>query len=173
MSMKYKDFSKHFYSMIREILKNQKFLRYVHYTGLDHPLDESLPSVSPSGVFDNNMEFKHINDEVLQDRKVIVFINPVGTMFRQRAVASETYIISIVVENEHRLINGISDDEPIEFRAYKIAREIARSIDGKRIAGLGEVSINSDKAGSLTRKYDILDLEVLVHKSNARGFGDD
>lgn len=173
ISPKYVGFSNNLYEVAKKILANQNLLRYVYYIGIDkHPLDKSLKDVSSSVIFNKHMEFRYVRDEVLNDNRVMLFLNPARNNFRANTLSTQHYVLDIIVADKDRVIRAPHDSQsPIELRAYSIAREVAKSIDGQRIGSIGTVDIVADKADYLTRQYDILSIFFTIHNSNVQGFG--
>ncbi len=125
--------------IVKRLLANDKLLRLLWYTDKD-PLanDESHPNVNPKTAYGNG------------DDSIVRIIPVVGTMENSRSIITlrvlrgipsndnneflDIYFsIEIFVPNEEWMIKGDN------LRPYAIMGEVQRSLEGKKINGLGEI----------------------------------
>ena len=134
--------------IIKKLLQNQELLRYLYYTDKD-PLkkavyDEHDELIDGHPDVTDKMAYGHGDDSVVR------IIPVVGTMDDSRSIITlrvlrgipsndnneflDIYFsIEIFVPNEEWIIKGDN------LRPYAIMGEVQRSLEGKRINGLGEI----------------------------------
>ena len=161
-STKFKFVSKTMNQMMNQILRNRAVRRYITYLGKSHPLDVGIPDVSPKKVFDDNVYFKIYTEEVLSDEKVVLFLNPVEQDYSNLSLGLDFYQLDIVVPEAAW---EIRTDLEREIRAYSILHEIAKEIDQQKIAGIGEVTIQTSFMQSMTKGYAIVSTTIMVNTS--------
>ncbi len=161
-STKFKFVSTTMNQMMNQILRNRAVRRYITYLGKKHPLDDTVPDVSPVKVSEENVYFKIYTEEVLSDTKVTLFLNPIEQDFKHTTLGLEFYQLDIVVpESAWEIKNGMNR----EIRAYSILHEIAREIDQQKISGIGEVTIENSFMQSMTKGYAIVSTIIVVNGS--------
>lgn len=128
--------SKNTIKLLFTLLGNQDLLRYIHYLGDCNPLDISLPDVSPSEVKDDNFILTTFNEKILEENKILIFLNPHRGHFNRSTTAKHIYELVVTIPYKYWIIEDIS-----ELRAFSIADEIAKSVDQKNIVGIGDVFI--------------------------------
>lgn len=123
------------------MLTNQDLLRYIHYLGDYDPLDKRLEDVGMAKVKQDNFVLTLFNPTILTNTKAMLFLNPYNGRFRKGSTANDVFTLDIVIPYDYWIISDTS-----ELRAYSIAYQIAKTIDQKNIAGVGNVAIVDYKA---------------------------
>lgn len=139
------------------LLKNQDLLRYIHYLGDFNPLDASLENVDDVIVDKYNFVLTPYNPEILSQSKIMIFLNPFTGMYDKSVTADDVYALDIIVPYKFWVINETS-----ELRAYSIAHQIAKTIDQKKVAGIGNVVIRRYKAYKVDDTFAGLTLFIEV-----------
>ena len=157
-SLKFKHISENKMKIISELLKNQELLRRVSFLDGDY---DSNKIVTPQDVLRDNIVLTKFSEEVLTERRVTIFFSSLRGNFRRKSVVSEdTYAMDIIIPNKH----WYCYEEMVE-RAFVIAEEVSKSIDQKRIAGIGEVFISEWKTYKLNDRH--AGLTLFINVSNA------
>lgn len=149
-SQKFKYISENTSKLVNEMLSNQDLIKYIHYLdNKKHPLDPSNPPVSARQVMNENFEFVLFNDNIVTDTQILIFFNPVINDYRGKTLSVDTFAMDIAIPNRYWIIQN---KDGIQLRAYEIAYEVAKSIDGKNITGIGDVEIVSTQTGRIGSK---------------------
>ncbi len=169
-SLKLKHISENTSKLVTAILLNQDLLKYIYY--LDnavHPLDKSNADVSWLKVRDSNFIFAHFNEEILTDKKILVFFNPMTSDFRNPTLSKDIYSLSVAIPHRYWVIGNNSG---FELRGWSIMREIAKTIDQKNIAGIGDVLMTNVQAGKLNNSFSIISCSIETTNASVKGFGE-
>ena len=149
-SQKFKYISDNTSKLVNEMLTNQNLAKYIYYLdNKKHPLDPSNPSISPIRVRDKNFKFVLFDDNIVTDTQILVFVNPAMNNYRGTTLSIDTFVMDVAIPNKYWVINNGGD---IQLRAYEIAYEVAKAIDGKNITGIGDVEIVSTRTGRIGSK---------------------
>lgn len=149
-SQKFKYISENTSRLVNEMLKNQNLAKYIYYLDNEkHPLDPSNPPVSPIRVRDRNFKFVLFDDNIVTDTQILIFFNPVMNNYRGITLSVDTFTMDVVIPNRYWIMYNNGD---IELRAYEIAYEVAKAIDGKNITGIGDVEVVSAQTGRVGSK---------------------
>lgn len=146
------------------MLTNQDLLRYIHYLGDYNPLDKALEDVSLIQVKQQNFMLTPFNPEILSNTKIMLFLNPFSGRFGKNVEADDVYTLDILVPYDYWIIGDTS-----EIRVYSIAHQIAKSIDQKNIAGVGNVVIASYKAYKVDDTFAGVTLFLEVINASYKG----
>lgn len=139
-SQKFKYISRNTLELVNVMLTNQNLIKYIHYLdNTKHPLDSSNPPVSPRYIIDKNFKFVLFDNNIVTDKQVLIFFNPAINNYRGTTLSIDTFIMDIVIPNKYWIIYNKNND--MQLRAYEIAYEIAKVVDGKNITGIGDVEI--------------------------------
>lgn len=159
---RFKNISEDMNKIVDMLLKNKKLLKWVTYID-DNPLERS--DVPPSTVLGRNIILTRMNETVLKELYIKLFITPIsGSDHRVGILADTVFEIAIAVPTQH------SYSYPIrKHRASEIASEIANSLDGKHITGLGEVKVSSNFHNfKVNEKFGAMAVQVLTTNTNIK-----
>lgn len=149
-SQKFKYISDNTSKLVNEMLTNQNLAKYIYYLDNEkHPLDPSNPSISPIRVRDKNFKFVLFDDNIVADTQILVFVNPAMNNYRGTTLSIDTFVMDVAIPNKYWIIHNGGD---IQLRAYEIAYETAKAVDGKSITGIGDVEIVSAQTGRIGSK---------------------
>lgn len=146
------------------MLKNQDLLRYVHYLGNYDPLDKNLEDVGMATVKNNNFVLTLFNPEILVETKAMLFLNPYNVRFGRGTTANDKFLLDIVLPYKYWII-----EETSELRVYSIAYQIAKTIDQKNIAGVGNIKITDCKAFKVDNTFSGVSLIFEVENATYMG----
>lgn len=133
---RFKNISDDMNKIVDELLKNIDLLKWIVYID-DDPLLK--PNVPPNKVLGRNIILTRMNETVLKELYIKVFITPItGSDHRLGILTDTVFEIAIAVPTQHSYSYATR-----KHRASEIASEIANSLDGKHIAGLGELKVSS------------------------------
>ena len=163
MRAKFKYISENTSNLVNEMLNNQNLAKYIYYLDNEkHPLDPSNPFVSPRHVINKNFKFVLFDDNIVADTQVLVFVNPVMNDYRGVTLSIDTFTMDVAIPNKYWIIYNGGD---IQLRAYEIAYETAKAIDGKSITGIGDVEIVSAQTGRIGSK-GIFVISIVIEVKN-------
>ena len=146
------------------MLTNQDLLRYIYYLGDYNPLDKTLEDVGIATVKNESFILTPFNPQILLSTKVMLFLNPYNGRFGKGVSADDVYTLDIVIPYDFWIIGETS-----ELRAYSIAHQVAESVDQKKIAGVGNVVIDSYKAYKVDDTFAGITLLIKVSNASYRG----
>lgn len=161
VSTKFKYISENTLRLTQEILKSEDLIKYIYHVD-SSPLNNNLAEVSSSQIIKNNFTFAPFNNVILEDTKVMVFFYP----FRSEqtydyATTDDIYQMDIIVPYQYWLF-----DDLFGFRAYAIADEVSKAIDGKSIAGIGRTLIINWESYKVNNTHAGLTLLIKVTNSS-------
>lgn len=137
ISDRFKNISNDLNKIVDEMLANQNLLKWITYIS-DDPLDNLY--VPPKTVLKKNIVLTGMNETILNDLYIKLFIYPTTGFDHRVGILTDTvFEIAIAVPTQHDYSYATR-----KHRASEIASEIAASLDGKHIAGLGEIQVRSD-----------------------------
>ena len=102
------------------------------------------------------------NDNIVTDNKILVFVNPAMNNYRSTTLSIDTFAMDVAIPNKYWIIHNDGD---IQLRAYEIAYETAKAIDGKSITGIGDVEIVSAQTGRVGSK-GISVISIMIEVKN-------
>ena len=142
--------------LLELISGSQNLKRYIKY--VDDPLNPIKSDIEGS-LMNENIILSPFNQKILTESTVLVFISPDNGNLRVRPLGTNTYVIDIFcpLDLEYWLIKN----EGL-LRVFRIGDEISKLIDGKRVAGVGDVNIISYKSGNLDGTYGYLRLNLEI-----------
>jgi len=162
VSLKFKFIEENLSKMLSLLINNQNFKRYIVY--LDkYPLDPSLPDVNDN-LIGKNIHLTPISEDILEATSVKIFINPYEGNLKNTPIGYDTYIIDIVVPIRYWLITGRG-----EIRPFRIAREIANTLDNQYIAGTERINIVKYRLFKVNELYAGLSIWLDVANATVRG----
>lgn len=140
-SLKFKHISDNTNKLVSALLDNQDFLKWITYLEDDPISEPDIENVYALGnILGNRLILTEFNEKILDKRKIVVFLTPFkGTPHRGKVLADDVYEMNIVMPNEYSYIYPYRLD-----RRGEIARQVAISLDQKRVAGIGEVEVGAD-----------------------------
>ena len=139
-STRYENISKNMNEIVDELLKNKSLLRWITYLD-DDPLSEEKPDVKLSRVLGKKIVLTKVNESILTEAEGIVFITPKGGAEKrnQKGVLADT-----IFEVNIAMPNHLSYSYPLRTDRFStIASEIAKTLDGKNITGVGETRVST------------------------------
>jgi hypothetical protein len=154
-SLKFKFMGDNTNKMLYMITTNQNFLRYIKYLDND-PLNTSKPDVAYSEVQDN-FAVDLFDEEVLEETKIKVFFSPLDGMLEEKPIGHDIFILDIVIPKDFWKLEGKG-----EFRAFQMAHEVALKLDGKNVAGIGDINIIKWRSFKINNQYRGLTLWIKV-----------
>lgn len=141
ISLKFKHISDNTNKLVSALLDNQGFLKWITYLEDDPISEPDIENVYALGnILGNRLILTEFNEEILNKRKVVVFLTPFkGVPHRGRVLADDVYEMNITMPNEYSFIYSTRED-----RRGEIAKQVAMSLDQQRVAGIGEVEVSSN-----------------------------
>jgi len=161
-SLKFEHIENNLVKLYTLLSNNNNIAKYICYL-VDDPL--SMPDVSIDLKVNGNYILTLLNDKVLTEEKVRIFLNPIIGDLKYKPLGDIIFEIDIVVPNRCWILNGLG-----KLRAYRIMDEFAKMVDGQVVAGLGEVNITNFKAFSiLNTDYSCLSALITTKTSTLKG----
>ena len=154
--------------MIHTLGTNEKFLKYARLM-VETPLASNKSIfelkanlISDTGLYNGLFNLQPSSDEVVIEERVYIFaypLRPSAEMF-QTPTNMTLYVFDIIVPNQYFLC-----DHGTEQRAMMIAHEMAQTLDGERLTGIGEIKFYDFDMGIVknTQKFSALSLVVGVN----------
>lgn len=139
-STRYGNVSENINDLVDELIQNENLLRWLTYLD-DNPLSTNKPNVKRKGVIGDKIILTRINENILTKTEAKLFIYPRGGVEKRnmKNVMAETiFEANILLPNELGYIYPMRVD-----RFAAIASEIAKSLDGKNITGVGDVKVST------------------------------
>lgn len=162
-SQKFKYISDNTSKLVNEMLSNENLVKHIYYLDNEkHPLDPSNPLVPPRRVIDKNFKFVLFDDNIVTDTQILVFFNPVMNNYRGTTLSIDTFTMDVAIPNKYWIIHNGGN---IQLRAYEIAYEVVKAIDGKNITGIGDVEIVSAQTGRVGSK-GISVISIMIEVKN-------
>ena len=122
--------------IVDTLLKNKEFLKWITYL-VDDP--SSMPDVPPQHIEGNKLILTHVNEKILTEQEIKVFLNPHrGISHKSGVLADIVYEMNITMPNESGYIYGLRVD-----RFDEIANQVSITLDGQKITGIGEVVVSA------------------------------
>jgi hypothetical protein len=138
------------------LYENQNISKYIYYL-VDDPLSEVDVPIDLKA--NGNFILTLMDNTILTEEKVRIFLNPVLGDLERIPLGEITYEIDIVIPNSKWILNGMG-----QFRAYRIMDEFSKLVDGKNVGGIGEVNITKFKAFGITdTSYSCLSALIKVN----------
>lgn len=162
--MKFNHIEKHLTDILDLICNNQKIKRYLTYLS-DDPLaiTAGQPDIEDDLV-NENILIAPFREKALTENKALLFIHPDEGNFEYDEIGEETYTIDLALPLAHWLLSSK------ELRAFRIAAEIAKLIDGKEVTGIGKVKISKFKCFKTDEPFAGVTLWIKVKSSNLQAF---
>jgi hypothetical protein len=104
------------------------------------------------------------NPEILVETKAMLFLNPYNVRFGRGTTANDNFLLDIVLPYKYWII-----EETSELRVYSIAYQIAKTIDQKNIAGVGNIKITDCKAFKVDNTFSGVSLIFEVENATYMG----
>jgi hypothetical protein len=164
VSNKFRFIGNNLLSILQKVITNQNFLRYIKYLYND-PLSPTYSDITGRLIDFINSEdilLRPFDPTVLEESKVRVFFYPHRGNFPDRASSVDTLALDILVPWNYWILEGKS-----QLRAYEIAYEFCKSIDGQQVNGAGTklVEITDWQQYKVNDQFGLLNLHLTV--SNA------
>lgn len=134
-SQKFKFIEQNLSNMLVMITASKEFARYVYYLD-DNPLDTEKSDVTVDLIDSGNIILDLFDETILTEAQIKIFFNPFDGSLETQPLGYDIFTLDIVMPKRYWRLKGLG-----QFRAYRIAYEIAQKIDGKNVAGIGKVEI--------------------------------
>lgn len=161
VSLKFQHIENNLVKLFTLIYENKNISKYVYYL-VDDPL--SMPDVTVDLLENGNYLLTVFDDKVLEEEKVRIFLNPYSGDLRNIPIGEITYIMDIVVPNAKWILRGLG-----QIRAFRIADEFSKMVDGQYVAGLGQVNITNFRLFKVNNSYSGISLFIKVNTSTLKG----
>lgn len=144
------------------LLQNENLLKWITYL-VDDPL--SLPEVPKNKVLGSNIILTRVNLDILPKAATKIYLIPKGGVDHTQGYLTDTvFELSILSPFASSYIYSRRID-----RFAEIASEIAISLDGKHITGVGDMQVSSNfKTYKLNETYSSMMLHVTVTNQRMR-----
>jgi len=160
-SYKFKNIEANLIKLLYIILSNQPILKYIYYLDSD---PQSHADVEINLLETGNIVLTLFDETILTEECVKIFLNPLQGDLRKQPLSDITFTLDIVMNNSLWILTGRG-----ELRAYRIADEFAELVDGKNVAGIGDVEITRFQAFKSGTSYSGLSLLIKVNSSTMKG----
>ena len=161
LSLKFAFIEQNMKKMLAPLKQNQNLLRFIQYLS-DFPLDlevfdetsgDAIPQpdiVSTDLISDKIIIPTLFNTNIVIDSKVYLYFSPLrGNIQDTRTPIFESrYIFDIICPFASYVINGTQ-----EFRPFRIANEICKSLDCQDVAGIGQVYLYDYSLATVNANY--------------------
>jgi hypothetical protein len=155
VSLKFQHIENNLVKLFTLLYESANISKYVYYL-VDNPL--SMPDVSVDLLENGNYILNVFDDKILQDDKVRIFLNPYNGDLRDIPIGEITYVMDIIIPNKYWVLNGLG-----QLRAFRIADEFSKLVDGQYVAGLGQVNITYFKIYKVNDSYSGLSLFIKIN----------
>ena len=133
-SQKFKSIENNLSKILYMVQTNPNFLRYMKYLDND-PLNPDKPDINLEEV--EGQFFDELFDGNTQETKqVLVFFSEQSGNLKSQPLGSDMYVMEFVIPKEFNTLQGFG-----KKRCTRLAFEVSTRIDGKNIAGIGQVEI--------------------------------
>lgn len=154
-SLKFQKIEDNLFKLLLLLVSNKNIAKYIYWL-TDNPLIE--PDVT-TDLIDNGYILPTLFDsQALTEEKVRVFLNPISGSLEGIPLGDIMFSMEIVVPSSKWNLKGIG-----KYRAYRIVDEFSKMVDGKDIAGVGNVNIVGFKTSLVSGKnYFCLSIGIKV-----------
>ena len=128
-SLKFEHIESNLVKLFTLLQSNQNIAKYVYYL-VDDPL--SKPDVVVDLYEQENYLLTIFDEAIPESEKVRIFLNPYVGSFKNLGIGDISYEMDIVVPKSKWLLKGMG-----KLRAFCIANEFNKMVDGKPVAGIG------------------------------------
>lgn len=161
VSLKFQHIENNLVKLFTLLYENKNISKYVYYL-VDNPL--SMPDVTVDLLENGNYLLTVFDDKILQEEKVRIFLNPYSGDLRNIPIGEITYVMDIIVPNTKWILHGLG-----QIRAFRIADEFSKMVDGQYVAGLGQVNITNFRMYKVNDSYSGVSLFIKVNTSTLKG----
>lgn len=148
-------------NLLEVILNSQNILKYIYYIDSNDPLSES--DISIDLIENGNIILTLYNEDILSDKNVCLFLNPIRGDLSKQPLSNLDYSLDIIMNTSLWIISGKG-----ELRAYRIADEFAKLVDGKNITGIGDVIITRFESYKLGKDFSGLSLLIKINNTTLK-----
>lgn len=160
VSYKFRNLEKNLIKLILPIANNENIKRYLCYLDED-PLDKNKPDITKN-IINEYIYLMPFNEKTLNDSKVMIFYYPEYGDLRRKPTGTHRFLMDIICPYSAWIFQG-------KMRPIEIANEVSKLIDGKNIAGVGEVNITNYKSGKLDETYGFFTLFIEIESVTTKG----
>lgn len=147
--------------LLEVILNSQNILKYIYYIDSNDPLSES--DVSIDLIENGNIILTLYNESIITSKGVYLFLNPLRGDLSKQPLSDLSYSLDVIMDTTLWIIQGKG-----ELRAYRIADEFAKLVDGKNITGIGDVVITKFDSFKLGNDFSGLSLLIKINNTTLR-----
>jgi hypothetical protein len=163
-SLKFENIESNLVKLFMLLYFNQNIAKYVYYL-VDDPL--SITQDVPVDLKDEGYYLLTVFDNSIpQTEKVRIFLNPYSGNLKKIGTGEILYQMDIIIPNTKWILNGMG-----QLRAFRIASEFNKMVDGKPVAGIGSVYIEGFRTFKVNDTYSGISLFInttaLTTKSGA------
>lgn len=161
-SCKFKHIENNLIKLLEVLLSNENLKKYIFYL-IDDPL--SQPTVDVDLLETNNIILNLFDSNILDERRVTLFINPLEGDLRSQPLSDLTFTIDIVIPYKKWIMGEFGG----QLRVFRIADEIAKEIDQKNVMGIGDTEIVRFRLFKVNSDYSGMTLWIKVNSSTLKG----
>lgn len=161
-SCKFKHIENNLIKLLEVLLSNENLKKYIFYL-IDDPL--SQPTVDVDLLETNNIILNLFDSNILDERRVTLFINPLEGDLRSQPLSDLTFTIDIVIPYKKWIMGEFGG----QLRVFRIADEIAKEIDQKNVMGIGDTEIVRFRLFKVNNDYSGMTLWIKVNSSTLKG----
>lgn len=161
-SCKFKHIENNLIKLLEVLLSNENLKKYIFYL-IDDPL--SQPTVDVDLLETNNIILNLFDSNILDERRVTLFINPLEGDLRSQPLSDLTFTIDIVIPYKKWIMGEFGG----QLRVFRIADEIAKEIDQKNVMGIGYTEIVRFRLFKVNSDYSGMTLWIKVNSSTLKG----
>lgn len=159
-SLKFEHIESNLVKLFTLLQSNQNIAKYVYYL-VDDPL--SKPDVVVDLYEQENYLLTIFDEAIPESEKVRIFLNPYVGSFKNLGIGDISYEMDIVVPKSKWLLKGMG-----KLRAFCIANEFNKMVDGKPVAGIGNTSIDNFKVFKINAIYSCLSVIINTKTSTLK-----
>ncbi|MDD4779005.1 MAG: hypothetical protein PHT02_00180 [Tissierellia bacterium] len=152
-SLKFENIESNLVNLFTLLYFNQNISKYVYYL-VDDPL--SITEDVPVDLKDEGYYLLTVFDNSIpQIEKIRIFLNPYSGNLKKIGTGEILYQMDIIVPNTKWILNGMG-----QIRAFRIANEFNKMVDGKPVAGIGSVCIEGFRTFKVNDTYSGVSLFI-------------
>jgi hypothetical protein len=152
-SLKFENIETNLVKLYVLISSNQNIAKYIYYL-VDDPL--SITEDVPIDLKDEGYYLLTVFDNSIpQTEKARIFLNPYSGNLKKIGTGEILYQLDIIIPNTKWILNGLG-----QIRAFRIANEFNKMVDGKPVAGVGSVYIEGFRTYKVGDTYSGISLFI-------------
>lgn len=162
-SLKFKNIENNLLKLFTLLEENENIAKYVYYLDTNDPL--SQPTVTEDLTSAGNYLLTIVDTKIPDKETFRVYLNPYRGKLRRtgNGLGEIIFILDIVCPNTKWILTGKG-----KLRAYRVADEFSKMVDGQTVAGLGCVDIVDFNTFKVNDFYTSLSLAISVNTSTLK-----